>query len=568
MYSKTNLILFALLFCLMPSAGCQEEDLGLKSYDELRTTFYDHMDKGDTVKARLIAKAHNTKLNGDKENYRELINHHLFRYRLENFENKIAHLDTVISISKKHKVNRNFPALAHTFKGNLYWDRREFDKSLDFFLLALDSAEENKLHYLAITLKNNIGILKLERIGREREALALFKECKIFYDTIKDKTDYSADYAILLFSFSANYRKLGLIDSSSYYNKKGLSFTEKYNEHDFYGYFVFAEGVNDHLNKKPETALPKLEASEEVLVKNNDSTNLIELYYYLGKVNKQLGETQKAMRFFEKMDSLNNVYIDYSPQVRDGIEELINHYKKEGQLKLQLKYVQKLLKLDSINFKDYLVIAQTIDAKYNNRSLLDEKKTLEERLDESRVESNYKTYVLLFFLLALLLMFVYFRENKNQLLRRFDSVIDQNEATPLNTAEVLSKPKLDLPEEIVEKILSSLSKFEKNQEYLQRDLNTQAMAKLLGTNTKYLSKVVNFKKGKSINNYINDLRIAYCINRLKEDKQLRKFTMSSIADECGFSSASTFSKSFYKNTNLKPSYFVKQLNRSESSQMS
>jgi AraC-like DNA-binding protein len=65
--------------------------------------------------------------------------------------------------------------------------------------------------------------------------------------------------------------------------------------------------------------------------------------------------------------------------------------------------------------------------------------------------------------------------------------------------------------------------------------------------------------GKNFSHYINDLRIDFAIEELKENSTFRKYTIKAIANECGFKSAESFSKSFYKTYGIYPSFYLKQL---------
>ncbi|QTD36723.1 AraC family transcriptional regulator [Polaribacter batillariae] len=84
-------------------------------------------------------------------------------------------------------------------------------------------------------------------------------------------------------------------------------------------------------------------------------------------------------------------------------------------------------------------------------------------------------------------------------------------------------------------------------------------AKDLNSNTNYLSKIINHYKGLSFSNYLNTLRINFIISELKVNSLYRKFTIKAIAEEAGFNNPESFSKAFYKITNVKPSFFMKQL---------
>jgi Helix-turn-helix domain len=83
--------------------------------------------------------------------------------------------------------------------------------------------------------------------------------------------------------------------------------------------------------------------------------------------------------------------------------------------------------------------------------------------------------------------------------------------------------------------------------------------KSFGTNSTYLSKVVNIEKKKNFSKYINDLRIIYAFDELKTNTTFRKYTIKAIAQECGFKSAESFSKAFYKTYGIYPSFYIKKL---------
>ncbi|WP_282079668.1 helix-turn-helix domain-containing protein [Aquimarina algiphila] len=87
----------------------------------------------------------------------------------------------------------------------------------------------------------------------------------------------------------------------------------------------------------------------------------------------------------------------------------------------------------------------------------------------------------------------------------------------------------------------------------------------MDSNSKYLSLFINHYEQKKFTNYINDLRIEYAMEKIKNDKKFRKYTIKAIAYETGFSNPVSFSQAFYKKTGLKPSYFIKQLESSSKS---
>ncbi|MCK0131921.1 helix-turn-helix domain-containing protein [Flavobacteriaceae bacterium F08102] len=123
------------------------------------------------------------------------------------------------------------------------------------------------------------------------------------------------------------------------------------------------------------------------------------------------------------------------------------------------------------------------------------------------------------------------------------------------------KRDLNISEEIVERIVNELIKFEENHKYLTPNLTSFKLAKILGTNRKYLSYIIKKYRNKSLPNYINELRIDYAIKRLKEDKVFRNYTVDAIAKEVGFLNTFSFSQAFKNKTDLNASTFIANLEK-------
>ncbi len=108
-------------------------------------------------------------------------------------------------------------------------------------------------------------------------------------------------------------------------------------------------------------------------------------------------------------------------------------------------------------------------------------------------------------------------------------------------------------------ILEQLDQFEANNGFLSQDISQVKLSKSFKTNSTYLSKVINLKKDKNFSQYINDLRVDYFMKEIKVSEKFKKFTIKALANECGFKSAESFSKAFYKKHGIYPSYFLNQL---------
>lgn len=116
-----------------------------------------------------------------------------------------------------------------------------------------------------------------------------------------------------------------------------------------------------------------------------------------------------------------------------------------------------------------------------------------------------------------------------------------------------------IADDLIKDIVEKLRDFEDNQQYLKGKITIGILAKRFGTNSRYLSKIVNTYKGKSFTQYINDLRISYVKDRLKEDEKFRNYTLKAIALEIGYTRAEGFARAFYKSEQIKPSQYIKNI---------
>lgn len=91
--------------------------------------------------------------------------------------------------------------------------------------------------------------------------------------------------------------------------------------------------------------------------------------------------------------------------------------------------------------------------------------------------------------------------------------------------------------------------------YLNHELTLGDVARKLNIHPNILSQVINTLEEKTFYDYINGLRIEAFKQAIAiEDNQ--KFTLFSLAYECGFNSKSSFNKHFKKTTNQTPSEYL------------
>lgn len=98
---------------------------------------------------------------------------------------------------------------------------------------------------------------------------------------------------------------------------------------------------------------------------------------------------------------------------------------------------------------------------------------------------------------------------------------------------------------------------EKDRLYLNSDLKLQDVAKVVKCNTGELSQVLNMFMNIGFTDYVNKYRIDEFIKRI-QDKSASRYTLVSLSEQCGFSSRTSFFRSFKKFKGMSPAEYIKE----------
>ncbi len=87
--------------------------------------------------------------------------------------------------------------------------------------------------------------------------------------------------------------------------------------------------------------------------------------------------------------------------------------------------------------------------------------------------------------------------------------------------------------------------------YRDKDYSAKKLSEDLGTNTRYISAVVNVRFHMNYTSLVNSYRIREAMSLLT-DKRYKNMTMEEISDMVGFSNRQSFYASFFKINNTTP----------------
>ena len=100
----------------------------------------------------------------------------------------------------------------------------------------------------------------------------------------------------------------------------------------------------------------------------------------------------------------------------------------------------------------------------------------------------------------------------------------------------------ELADELYEKILNIVVI---QKRYRDKDFSAKELAQELGTNTRYISAVINSRFNTNFSCLINEYRIKEALHRMK-DKRYLDLTIEEIGTLVGFANRQSFYASFYR----------------------
>ncbi|WP_261509788.1 helix-turn-helix domain-containing protein [Chryseobacterium paludis] len=566
---------FVILFFLIQSLCFSQSIRGFHIPDSLKTKSFNQLEENynkvfriNNKKAGLYANVILAK--GKKEKNENFI--YDGYYKIAHIkgltsENGHPYADSLIEITKNVN-NKEYPAKAYILKGILLNYEFEYKEALNYYIKAQQLSKDKNLDQF-FYIKKLIGILKTAT-GENEDALPLFLE---YYNYQKQKINTKdqdiKSYIGSIFSVANCYNKAKQYIKAQDYINIGIHECNKYKDYTHYPYFISGTGIVNYYLKNYKKSIDSHLEAEKSFVKNNDYWNLAITYYFLGKNNYDTHHEEAAVKYFIKTDSVLSISRNFDPITRDSYEILIDYYKKKGDKKSQLKFIDKLFFADSIinNSKQYL--SKEIYKKYDTPILIEKKEQLIADLNSKN--SLLYIYLAIGTLIIFVLLLLYIQNVKKiaEYKKQANKLLEKSRITVSLAVDykrrkeesniIEQKGKSPLSDKRLQDIKMKLELFENNKEFLRKNITVDSLAKDFDSNRDYLSKSVNELKEKNFSQYLNELRINYIVEELNKNDKLRKYTISAIADDIGYNNSESFSNAFRKITGTLPSYYIKLL---------
>ena len=253
----------------------------------------------------------------------------------------------------------------------------------------------------------------------------------------------------------------------------------------------------------------------------------------------------KALAVAKSKKNINSILNIYEERLNYGIDNIENRKKITDGIK---KINQDKLKLSS----DY------------SNSLI-HKKDIESFKLQDKLLFSFAIISLL--VISILCISIYSKRRNKKTKQRFENIIENlenkerlNKLTPKST----NKSSLNINQKSMstdkeKELLKKLIDFENGEIFTEKGFTMSNMEAILGSNRMYINQLLQKHRSKSFNDYINEVRIKYIIQKLVESPECLNYKISYLAELSGFANHSRFTQIFKKELQISPSEFIEQL---------
>src|SRR5690606_36315292 len=455
----------------------------------------------------------------------------------------------------------------------LYYSNRFYKKALDF---AIESEKFNRdinSLYNLNSVRIDIGNIYYHTRDYDK-AILYFTQAKDYYQSNSDY-NYRRAYVVALYNLAKTYLQSGntnLLSETIAESKQAIAHIKPKYQAVETAYLNYLQGGLYFLQNNDEQAKQFLEQALPLIQQNNDFNTEHIVYLYLGKIAWRQNRKEVAISYFNKIDELfhQKKFLNY--ELRETYEYLIAYYKEKDNPEQQLHATESLIALNKQFEREQLSITKIMHQELDTKKLEAEREQLKSVLQNKQKSTNLCLGLLGLGLLGILWYAYRQYRAKKRLKIKFDEMVNKIKTSEKNTTKQVAIITPEIDAESVKKaknrepiavkatevrLLNKLEKFESEKDYL-KPVKLEELAQQWGTNRSTLSSLINTHKC-SFNAYINKLRIEQLMIDLKNQKDLRKLSLTELANRYGFANAKSLTTHFKAQTDLPPMYFIQQL---------
>lgn len=459
----------------------------------------------------------------------------------------------------RHEQEKSQCALAFLRSGDIYYWKGHYSKALSLYVQGLKYCEDTKRKEKIIEFYKCFGNVYFMYKDYDRAEDYYLKG----YSYRKEYPDNALTYRLLM-NLCHTYYMTGDKQHMKQYYREALATPHSGNNH-FRFYERFYQALIDKMDRRYDQAKAELRTLVPYTQKHHLPAQytctiyeeLYKIYEQEGKQDSMLVEMQRCVDmaerthqlylFTEPLTRLADIYTQrgnslkakhYSDRYR-AIADSVFNYKEFGKARRE-QFEYEMGKID----RD---IAALTAANESDRRVI-------------RMQWFVMVGALVVVAVVVMLLCVVYRQNRN-LRESYHNLYHLNkkmhdmrhQMVGDETKYVGSKLADDKKQQLMERISQVM---ENTLAYASDDFTLDKLAELTGSNSKYVSQVINDGYQKNFSNFVNEYRVRLACSRLT-DAQYAHYTIRGIGSSVGYRSNTTFVNVFRKITGITPSAYQK-----------
>ena len=431
--------------------------------------------------------------------------------------------------------------------GNIYAVMEDYRHALHYYLKGYQASADRGDKEMQWSFATNIVVVYCH-MGKVDDARVFFKQQMNIGSADVTRNKYHSLSNQAQIAIADGDYKMGeyyIMEAIDYATAKGLPVQYKVSP-----YMSLADMKLDHGDIR--AAFDIYRQCADSLMGRRDLPMLVGIYKKMYQASMAMGDTAGADMYRHKYLSLSDSVFNTS-QFNIAAGKLFEYENSETQKRVDNLVYRNRAQLIVIAVFFVLVAALAllyVTLRRKNRMLLDARQTLMRKNEELTAGDR----------------------RQKKLLEQYVAALNDLRSKPGKQAEDLPAPDvtqqaddnlkkqqgISLGEEQRNRLLNSITSVLENVEVIARsDFNLNMLADMVGTNTKYVSWVINDTYGKNFKTLLNEYRIREACRRMADREHYANVTIQTIYEELGYSSAAGFINAFRNVNGMTPSAFLK-----------
>lgn len=503
----------------------------------------------------------------------------------------ILYILLLTSVAASAVEKKQDPSLTLKVKGDACYEAGRYSDALEFYTKALESAKNEKNDQMYYVCLGNIGNIyasmndikralhyyttgyeaakKTNDIDRQWgfstnivAAYCMLQEvdnAKAFFD-VQMKIPYE-NTELKRYYFFNNQAYIAMAENNSrmaeYYFKKVMAFAQERHMNTMYYVGPLVELGKIYLQRKnSREAIECLEIARDSVLRMENKDRLVSIYQAMAEAYRKSGNADSAeayrRRYLAMSDSIFNI-----SQFNLANGKLFEYENKENKARIDSLTSQNYIQLFVILVFVVFALAVTllyVALRRKARNLQEAQKMLVSKNEELMASDSHSRQLLKRYVEAM---------DKQKIQSGTEKpdkgmMHDADTGTGSIDGHEDQRTGLGLSEELRNRLLNSITTILEDVSVISNsDFNLSMLAEKAGSNTKYVSSIINDVYGKNFKTVLNEYRIREACRRLTDKDHYGNMTIQGIYEDLGYNSAASFIQAFKKVNGMTPSVYQK-----------